>query len=147
MEHTIVYNAINKPDELEKRAIVNFLHDQLEEYGDPQKDIRKAMDYALKEFASFGGFVVTHKKDGAIRGAVIVNQTGMSGYIPENILVYIAVHRDARGEGIGKKLMNRTMEIAKGDIALHVEANNPARHLYEKVGFTTPYLEMRLKRS
>ena len=147
MEQISVYNAIDKPDELEKRAIVDFLHDQLEEWGDPKKDIRKAMDYALKEFASFGGVVVTLKKEGEIRGAVIVNQTGMSGYIPENILVYIAVHRDARGEGIGKKLMKKTMNITNGDIALHVEADNPARHLYEKVGFTNPYLEMRFKRS
>jgi [ribosomal protein S18]-alanine N-acetyltransferase len=29
-----------------------------------------------------------------ITGAVIINKTGMAGYIPENILVYIAVHKD-----------------------------------------------------
>ena len=34
-----------------------------------------------------------------------------------------------------------------GDVALHVEANNPAIHLYKSLGFTNPYLEMRLKRS
>ena len=70
----------------------------------------------------------------------------MDGYIPENILVYIATHKEYRGKGIGKKLMEETLNFAKGDIALHVEANNPARRLYEKYGFTNPYLEMRLKR-
>jgi ribosomal-protein-alanine N-acetyltransferase len=29
---------------------------------------------------------------------------------------------------------------------VHVEANTPAKFLYEKYGFTNPYLEMRLKR-
>ncbi len=33
-----------------------------------------------------------------------------------------------------------------GDIALHVEPDNPARFLYEKYGFTNKYLEMRYKR-
>ncbi len=38
-------------------------------------------------------------------------------------------------------LMLNAIDYAKGDIALHVEANNPAIKLYEKLGFTNPYLE------
>lgn len=71
----------------------------------------------------------------------------MDGYIPENILVYIAVNNAFRGKGLGKELMLNAIKVCHGDIALHVEKNNPARFLYEKVGFTNPYLEMRLKRS
>ncbi len=41
-------------------------------------------------------------------GAVVVNGTGMEGYIPENILVYIATHKVSRGKGIGKKLMEES---------------------------------------
>lgn len=74
---------------------------------------------------------------------VVVNQTGMKGYIPENILVYIATHNELRGKGIGKKMMLKAIEIADGNIALHVEPDNPARFLYEKIGFTSKYLEMR----
>ncbi|HKL40711.1 MAG TPA: GNAT family N-acetyltransferase, partial [Cryomorphaceae bacterium] len=79
-------------------------------------------------------------------GAVVINQTGMSGYIPENILVYIAVDSKTRGMGVGKKLMQKAMSIAKGGIALHVEPNNPAKFLYEKLGFTNKYLEMRYEK-
>jgi ribosomal protein S18 acetylase RimI-like enzyme len=32
----------------------------------------------------------------------------------------------------------------RGNIALHVEPDNPAKILYEKLGFTNKYLEMRL---
>jgi ribosomal protein S18 acetylase RimI-like enzyme len=42
--------------------------------------------------------------------------------------------------------MKRAIELADGDIALHVEPDNPARILYEKLGFTNKYLEMRLKK-
>ena len=83
---------------------------------------------------------------GEIGGAVIVNETGMSEYIPENILVYIAVDKVHRGKGVGKELMQTAMNRAKGSIALHVEPDNPAKFLYEKLGFTNKYLEMRLQR-
>ena len=76
----------------------------------------------------------------------IINKTGMAGYIPENILVYIATHSDYRGKGIGGQLIERAFKETEGDIALHVEPENPAKHLYEKLGFTNKYLEMRWKR-
>jgi len=68
----------------------------------------------------------------------------MKDYIPENILVYIATDKNHRGKGIGKELMLKTIDIATGNIALHVEPENPAKYLYEKVGFSSKYLEMRL---
>jgi ribosomal protein S18 acetylase RimI-like enzyme len=78
-------------------------------------------------------------------GAVVINKTGMDGYIPGNILVYIAIHRDYRGKGLGKELMKKALSEASGDVALHVEPDNPAKKLYEKFGFTNKYLEMRYK--
>ncbi|WP_321516827.1 GNAT family N-acetyltransferase [Marinifilum fragile] len=132
-----------RPDGYEKKELLNFLYEHLEEYGDDKADIEKAMQYALKETPSMGGFILSAKLDNKIVGSVVVNRTGMEGYIPENILVYIASHKGYRGKGIGKKLMEETIKIAKGSIALHVEPNNPAKHLYEKMGFENKYLEMR----
>jgi len=141
-----IFDAVNKPSTLEKNEVIDFLNENLQQYGDPQKDIKRAIDYSIKEFSSFGGFTMILRDNNEIRGAVVVNQTGMGGYIPENILVYIATHKDHRGEGLGKKLMKKTIDHTNGDIALHVEADNPAKFLYEKMGFTNPYLEMRLKK-
>lgn len=70
----------------------------------------------------------------------------MDSYIPENILVYIATHRDYRGKGLGKELMKIAINTTEGDIALHVDPDNPAIRLYEKLGFVNKYLEMRLKK-
>lgn len=140
------YSQENKPDQNEKETILNFLFKNLEQYGDPKQDIEKCMNYALNETPSFGGFIVTASLDNDIAGAVIVNQTGMKDYIPENILVYIATDANQRGKGIGKALMQHAMDNAQGNIALHVEPDNPAIKLYEKLGFTNKYLEMRLNK-
>lgn len=146
MIETELYNTLNKPTRTQKGKLIDFLFDNLQEFGDPKQDIEKAVNYALKEVPSFGGFIVVSRQDGQMTGAVVVNQTGMVDYIPENILVYITTHKDHRGKGIGKALMHKTIEMAKGAIALHVEPDNPARRLYEKMGFGSKYIEMRYKK-
>ena len=146
MVQTTVFNTTNKPNLKEKESIIDFLFNHLQEYGDSKSDIERCIDYALKEITSFGGFILVSYLENEISGVVVVNQTGMKGYIPENILVYIATHKDHRGEGIGKMLMKKTIDVAEGSIALHVEPDNPARFIYEKVGFSSKYIEMRLKK-
>ena len=146
MIQTKVFSTTNKPNNKEKNNVINFLFDNLQEYGDPKSDIEKCINYALQEITSFGGFILVSYLENEISGVVVLNQTGMKGYIPENILVYIATHKNHRGQGIGKQLIQKTIELAKGSIALHVEPDNPARFLYEKVGFSSKYIEMRLKK-
>jgi GNAT superfamily N-acetyltransferase len=141
------YTPFNKPSYLQKQKIVDFLFTHLDEFGDPKEDIANCLDYAMKEVPSQGGFAVVAHEDSDIAGVVIVNKTGMKGYIPENILVYIAVDRAQRGKGVGKQLMGAAIDQADGNIALHVEPENPAKFLYEKLGFTNKYLEMRLDKS
>lgn len=136
----------NTLTEKEISEISQFLHQHLEQFADSSTAIEKAIAYALKIKPSFGGFVMRAVEDQQLIGAVVVNRTGMSQYIPENILVYIAVHRDYRGRGIGKELMQEAIQQCKGNIALHVESGNPARKLYEKLGFRNKYLEMRLEK-
>ncbi len=142
-----IYTPFDPATLTEKNKIADFLFKHLDQYGDKREDIMRALEYALKETASHGGFIITGVRKDKIVGTVVINQTGMKGYIPENILVYIAVDGGRRGEGIGKKLMKKAIEMAKGDIALHVEPDNPARFLYEKLGFSSKYLEMRLKKN
>ncbi|PRY87662.1 GNAT family N-acetyltransferase [Mongoliibacter ruber] len=139
-------SAIDQATYLQKKEIADFLFEHLDQYGDPHADIMKCLDYALDQAVDKGGFAVLAREDDSIVGAVVINKTGMSGYIPENILVYIAVNASQRGKGVGKKIMQTAIELANGDIALHVEPDNPAKILYEKLGFTNKYLEMRLKK-
>jgi len=141
-----IYDSYSPMAMLEKKKIIDFLHQHLDEFGDTKEAIKKAIDYSIGESSPIGGFVVVGTIDNKMAGAVVVNRTGMEDYIPENILVYIAVDSALRGKGIGKQLMKKAIDLSKGNIALHVEANNPALFLYEKFGFTSKYLEYRLIR-
>ncbi|MDY0779849.1 GNAT family N-acetyltransferase [Tenacibaculum sp. IB213877] len=140
------YDAFNRITPLEIERVANFLFHHLEEYGDSKSAITKAINYAAKERTGLGGYVFTIENNNQIIAAVVINKTGMDEYIPENILVYIATHNSYRGKGLGKKIMKHAIDYTQGDIALHVEKDNPAKFLYEKLGFTNPYLEMRLKK-
>lgn len=141
-----VFTPVDLPTELQTREIVTFLFAHLQQYGDPQEHIRKAIDFALDDKEKFGGLVILAYVQKEIVGAVVINKTGMGGYIPENILVYIAVHENQRGKGLGKQLMQHAIKLCDGSIALHVEPDNPAKFLYEKIGFENKYLEMRYQR-
>ena len=125
-------------------TIARFLVQHLEDYGDKLEDILQCIDYVMD--SQKGGNIVVGLENGQIAGVTILNNTGMKDYIPENILVYIAVDRSHRGKGYGRLLMEKAMAVTEGSIALHVERDNPALFLYEKLGFTNKYLEMRLSR-
>lgn len=123
----------------------NFLFQHLEQYGDEKKDISKAIDYALGRNNKPGGFIIIAKdEDQRIVGISVVLDTLMDGFIPEHILVYIAIDSEVRGKGIGGQLIDRVKEEAHGSIALHVDRDNPAQNLYERKGFEKKYIEMRL---
>jgi [ribosomal protein S18]-alanine N-acetyltransferase len=124
------------------KTIVDFLFTHLEAYGDEKSAIQKCMDYVMHP--EKGGLIIIGKEYDNIVGITIINKTGMSDFIPENILVYIAVDSNFRGKGFGKKIMQKAIKTVEGSIALHVEPENPARKLYESLGFTNKYLEMRL---
>jgi ribosomal-protein-alanine N-acetyltransferase len=142
MEFKIINATSGEDKTYSNQTIAQFLFTHLEEYGDKTEDILKCIDYVMHP--AKGGNIVVGIDDTKIVGVVILNNTGMKDFIPENILVYIAVDNSQRGKGFGKQLMQKAISIAEGNIALHVEPDNPAKKLYEKLGFTNKYLEMRL---
>ena len=129
---------------MERTELVNFLHTHLGRFGDDKAAIDRCIEYAIGEDPGTGGFVLTgHDVDGRMVGALVMNETGMKGYIPENILVYVAVDASCRGKGYGGQICRHAIEKAEGDVKLHVEYDNPAKRLYERLGFTNKYAEMR----
>ena len=132
---------------LTKRDFAQFLHESLDKFTDPVDDIIKSIDYAFSDEPGKGGFLLAaYNDEGELVSGLVMNNTGHEGYIPENILVYIATKPNQRGKGIGKLVMQKAIEVAGTDIALHVEYDNPAKRLYERIGFTSKYAEMRYKK-
>ena len=48
-----------------------------------------------------------------------------------------------RGQGLGGRLIEEARRHCPQGIKLHVELENPAGRLYERLGFTQKYREMR----
>ncbi len=67
----------------------------------------------------------------------------MKGYVPENILLFVAVDPAHRNRGTGGWLIREALARCAGAVKLHVEYDNPAKRLYERLGFRSKYAEMR----
>lgn len=133
------------PPWLTRAALAEALHHKMKPFEDSLEDVGKALDYALGvDETKYGGFVTLATRDEELLGAVVMLRTGMHGYIPPWILLMVFVDPALRGRGIGGRLIDFTRGFCDGDIKLHVEHDNPARRLYERIGFKSKYLEMRL---
>ena len=136
------------PPWLGKDSPAEFFHVKMQPYHDELEDIHRALEYALRiDPSKYGGFLVLATRGEVLVGALAMLETGMSGYIPDHILLFVAVEPDLRGQGIGRRICEFAFEHCDGDVKLHVETENPARRLYERLGMTNKYLEMRLKRA
>jgi ribosomal protein S18 acetylase RimI-like enzyme len=122
--------------------LVKFLFKALEQYRDPEVEIRACLDYIIHP--EKGGFVFVAKNEKEeLKGVVFLTRTNMDLFVPDYLLVYIAIDKNERGKGIGQQLVTLVKDSVKAPIALHVEHDNPAKRLYERIGFTSKYAEMR----
>jgi len=126
-----------------KDQFIDFLFEHLDRFGDPRPAIEKSVDYTFSQSEGMGGFCIAAIYEDNLVGALVCNKINTTGYIPENILVYVAVDASYRNKGFGRKIVEKCFEWADGDVKLHVEYDNPAKRLYERVGMTNKYAEMR----
>ncbi len=142
----VVHAQKDLPAGADARHIIAFLESHLAPHDDPEDVIREALDYSLSSYRGGDGFVVLATEGSKIVGALTCARTGTAGFIPENVIGYVCVHRDRRGEGIGRSLLETAIGSVEGDFKLHVANENPAHAFYEKLGFRSDYKEMRLLR-
>ena len=71
----------------------------------------------------------------------------MKDYQSENLLVYLAVHKDFRKQGIATKLLEEAIRYCDGNITLQInKENNHAIKVFEKNGFTSKKIQMTLRK-
>ena len=131
------------PQGITRESLAHFLNEHLRPYEDTVEDILNGLDYALSPSKEKGGFILLAMLEERPVGALVILNTGMSGYVPEHLLLFVAVMGDMRGHGIGAQLIRRAQDLCRGNIKLHVDHDNPARRLYERMGFTDKYADMR----
>ena len=139
----VIRNYNELPSWLSADELAAYVHGTIKPYEDTLEDTRRAVDDALNSDSPKGGFILLAEEGDKPKGALIMLRTGMKGYVPENILLMVCVDPATRGQGLGGRLIRKGIELADGDVKLHVEYDNPAKQVYEKIGFTTKYAEMR----
>lgn len=112
-----LYDAFTSISYSKKNEIVKFLREHLEFTWVEETAILKAVEYATKEIPSFGGFVLTAEENEEIVAALVVNKTGLSGLMPEYVAVLQAAKSIAKSKVIVRKLVERAVKLAQGDIA------------------------------
>lgn len=134
-------------EELEKIVSVDdlsrFLTKHMRPFHDALKDTRQGIIDSLTGVPSQGGFVVLAHLDGELMGVLVMLATGMSNYIPRYCLLFMGVDSSERGLGIGQQIMDFSLKEADGNVFLHVDHGNPAKKLYERMGFLHSCAEMR----
>jgi len=132
--------------EITREEFIDFLYEHLDRFGDPKEDINKCLNYAFSDEKSEGGFALAAFYEDKLVGGLIMNKTGMANYIPDWILVYVAVDATHRGKGFGRQIVESALDMCDDGVKLHVEYDNPAKRLYERIGFTNKYAEMRYQK-
>lgn len=131
------------PEHISPDTFAEFMYEALKPYEDPLPEVRQAVDDAFVKRGEKTGYIILAEQNKKPVGGVIMLSTGMKGYIPEIFLVMVAVDPSTRGKGLGGKIIKKALDVAGCDVKLHVEYENPAKRLYERIGFTTKYAEMR----
>lgn len=142
--HIKTFDAFTRMSFLNINRITNFLHKHLEDSDESANAIRKSLLYSAKEIPGLGGYVFVMEEKDIIIGATVINKTGMSEYQSENLLAYVAVHKEHRNKGIATKLIEKAIPYCTGNITLNINKENNAINLFEKKGFTSEKIQMTL---
>ncbi|MEA3457929.1 MAG: pyridoxal-phosphate dependent enzyme [Candidatus Thermoplasmatota archaeon] len=114
------------------------LDEWLLEFSDPMDEIAEAVENGFEHGHVIGAF-----DHGAIVGIAILSRTNFDTFLPKYHLSYIATKKDVKGKGIATQLLQKAIDVSKGDLSLHVETDNKkAIKLYEKMGLRKKYYRM-----
>ena len=133
MLHQNHYDAFTGLGHFKKNALVRFFNRYLEHKWLDESSLFRAIDYALKEIPSFGGFILTAEIENEIVAALVVNKTGFAGIMPEYLLVLQAVKPIAKSKVIVRKLEEKAIALAQGDISFLNKERGPKELLLENM--------------
>ncbi len=126
-----------------RARLAGFFHETMRPWHDTLEDIQRGLDYAFSDAEGKGGFLALVEVEDELAGALLMLHTGMGGYVPAHMLLFVSVDPGRRGQGLGSRIIEASLARCDGPVKLHVEYENPAKRLYERLGFASKYAEMR----
>ena len=140
------FDAFTRMSYLNINEISKFLHEHLEDPKEDKSAIRKSLLYAAKETSNIGGYAFVIEEKGKIIGAIVINKTGMSEYQSENLITYLAVHKEYRDQKIATRLIKEATNYCNGNLTLNIHKKNNAIELFRKNGFVSEKIQMTLNK-
>ncbi len=132
---------IQKIKLIDQEAIDNLVKSVQEfmgEFRDPEEQCREAV---IK--CSRNGIALEAVLNDQRVGIVVLIQMPFEQFQPLYHLAYIATKASARGQGVGKKLLEQVIVETNGSVSLHVGVGNQrAIQLYRRMHWKTVYLRM-----
>lgn len=133
------YDAFTRLTILEKSKLVDFILENVENGRFTRAEIMEAVECAIKERASMGGFILTLKEEKELLGAIVVNHTSLER---SHRLSLLAIARPHRQNGVAKKLVSRAVEKVGSGLFLQLKPGNGEEAFFEKLGFEKKYVVM-----
>ena len=115
-----------------------FARDPMGQDEPLDEDVRVDMIAEMKKIPTTMTYIAYHDEEPV---GIVTCFIGFSTFTASKTFKIhdVAVHPDARGLGVGTKLLNKVKEEAKelgcSKVTLEVREDNPAKRLYEREGF------------
>jgi len=122
--------------------LISLLDKWLTRFSDPFEEIEEALDNAFEK-----GFVIGAFQGAQIIGLCVLSKMELDTFFPTYHLSYIAADENFSGRGIATYLIDKSIELSKGNLSLHVEPDNKrAIRLYKKMGLDIQYYRMKFRK-
>ncbi len=137
---------LDNPSYILKERMTRFILDNTSEHDLTYEAVWRSVEYSLSMSKNQGGFILVGREDGDMTSVLVMNRTRMEDYMPENILIHLAIGPHVEKSETGLKLLQKAIEITHGDLAVRLNKDHPDLSLYEVMGFRERYIEYQLQR-
>lgn len=141
--HTIQHNAFTGLNTREKTYLIRFIKSNLR--GTDDNSICEAIDFAIKNRPSFGGFILSSRRGDEIIAALVAHCTGMESCNASHNLVYaVRKKNDPMAETAMNNLLKTAVRQTKGQLSLRLEQSSDTLSFFKAFGFKPRYIELTL---